>query len=199
MKAAFAICILSAGLAHAVERPLIFPEPRELRKLPSSFVVDESVAIVIPESPSAWDEALARLVVIDVGDRYHVPLRTERVAAVPAGRRVILAGSIANPLVRHYCEQRQITLTADKPGKEGYVLAISPDLVLVAGSDDAGAFYGLQSLRQILSAGLTLPGLEVRDWPRLPLRGIRLYLPGHENIPFFKRFLRDYMALYKYN
>ena len=28
---------------------------------------------------------------------------------------------------------------------------------------------------------------------------IRLYLPGHENIAFFRRFLRDFMALYKFN
>lgn len=28
---------------------------------------------------------------------------------------------------------------------------------------------------------------------------MRLYLPGHENIAFFKRFVRDFMALYKYN
>jgi hypothetical protein len=39
----------------------------------------------------------------------------------------------------------------------------------------------------------------VRDWPDKPFRGIKLYLPGRNNIPFFKRFIRDFMALYKYN
>lgn len=33
----------------------------------------------------------------------------------------------------------------------------------------------------------------------MPFRAIRLYLPGPENIRFFKRFLRDFMALYKFN
>jgi hexosaminidase len=28
---------------------------------------------------------------------------------------------------------------------------------------------------------------------------VKLYLPGRDNIPFFKRFVRDFMALYKYN
>ena len=39
----------------------------------------------------------------------------------------------------------------------------------------------------------------MRDWPAKPFRGIKLYLPGHENIAYFKRFVRDFMALYKYN
>jgi hypothetical protein len=33
----------------------------------------------------------------------------------------------------------------------------------------------------------------------MPFRGIRLYVPGPENIAFFNRFLKDFMALYKYN
>lgn len=33
----------------------------------------------------------------------------------------------------------------------------------------------------------------------MPFRGVKLYLPGHENIAYFKRFVRDVMALYKYN
>jgi hypothetical protein len=39
----------------------------------------------------------------------------------------------------------------------------------------------------------------VRDWPNLPFRGIRLYVPGPDNVAYFKRFLRDFMALYKFN
>ena len=42
-------------------------------------------------------------------------------------------------------------------------------------------------------------GVRIRDWPDKPFRGVKLYLPGRNNIPFFKRFVRDFMALYKYN
>ena len=42
-------------------------------------------------------------------------------------------------------------------------------------------------------------GVHVRDWPDKPFRGIYMYLPGRDNIAFFKRFVRDFMALYKYN
>ena len=73
---------------------------------------------------------------------------------------------------------------------------------MVAGHDEAGAFYGMQSVRQLVAkegGRVHISGVEVDDWPHLPFRAIRLYLPGHENIAFFKRFLRDFMALYKFN
>jgi hypothetical protein len=60
----------------------------------------------------------------------------------------------------------------------------------------------LQSLRQLAlkeQSQARFRGVRVRDWPDKPFRGIKLYLPGRDNIPFFKRFVRDFMALYKYN
>src|SRR5690606_27999951 len=84
---------------------------------------------------------------------------------------------------------------------EGYLLHVDSRLIVISGWRDAGAFYGLQSLRQLLRAGngKTVQGVEISDWPALPFRAIRLYVPGPENTAFFKRFLSDFMALYKYN
>jgi hexosaminidase len=68
--------------------------------------------------------------------------------------------------------------------------------------DDDGAFYGMQSLRQLVvkeNAQVGIRSVEIEDWPHVAFRGIRLYLPGHENIAFCRRFLRDFMALYKFN
>jgi hypothetical protein len=117
-------------------------------------------------------------------------------------RRFILMGAITNPLVKAYCAAHQIPVSASIPGSEGYWLNVTPDAVVIAGSDAAGAFYGLQSVRQLIESGdegLQIPGVRVRDWPYSRFRGIKLYLPGRDNIGFFKRFVRDYMALYKYN
>ena len=71
----------------------------------------------------------------------------------------------------------------------------------IAGFLIFAGLFGLQSLRQLIDAGngTSVRGVKVRDWPNLPFRAIRLYVPGPENMAFFKRFLRDFMALYKYN
>jgi hypothetical protein len=170
--------------------------------LDTRFPLDGQAVIVLPPMASENDSFLARFLVAELADRYGIALKAERLATLPPDRRAILMGSIANPLVKEYCLQHQIDVTNQQPGPEGYVLQVSENLVVIAGSDEAGAFYGLQSLRQLIeksSAGVGIDGARIRDWPYKPFRGIKLYLPGHQNIPFFKRFVRNFMALYKYN
>lgn len=184
-----------------VKKPFIFPFPQEMVVTPDSFVVDESLAILIPEKSSEQDVSLARLLQKEMSDKYGVTVKIEKGNAIPGRGNVILMGTIKNSLVNDFCKKHKLEVSDKRPGKEGYVLTVKKNLIVIAGWDDAGAFYGLQSLRQLLIAGQGkfIQGVEITDWPNLPFRGIRLYIPGPENIPFFKRFISDFMALYKYN
>ncbi len=101
-----------------------------------------------------------------------------------------------------------------KKGKmlpEGYTLNISPDRVVIEAAGAPGLFYGLQSLIQLLppeiysekhetrNLKLTLPCLEIRDYPRFAYRGMHLDVSRH----FFpKEFIKQYIdliAMYKMN
>ena len=53
---------------------------------------------------------------------------------------------------------------------EGYYLSVSPRGAVVAAADEAGLYYGLQSLLLSLSAG-KLQEATVTDWPDVPFRG----------------------------
>lgn len=57
-----------------------------------------------------------------------------------------------------------------------YALRIDPKGAAIVGYDERGAYYGIQTLRQIvaspLAAGGKLPCLEIDDWPDLPYRGV---------------------------
>jgi hypothetical protein len=111
-------------------------------------------------------------------------------------------GTITNNLVENYCAENQLKNDLQNLNDDGYILRILDNAVIVASLSEAGALYGFESLRQLITkdAGITtIPHLKVIDYPKLPFRGIRLYLPGRENITFFKRFIRDFMALYKFN
>lgn len=74
---------------------------------------------------------------------------------------------------------RGLKLTIDY-GKKGpkelsgaYVLEISPKEVKIIGYDETGAFYGLQTLRQLLQADCsTLPQVKILDWPEFKHRGV---------------------------
>ena len=69
---------------------------------------------------------------------------------------------------------------ARKAGVRGvsgaYVLRINEKGITITGYDERGAFYGLQTLRQLLaspgSEGGSLPCGVVNDWPSLPNRGV---------------------------
>lgn len=53
---------------------------------------------------------------------------------------------------------------------EGYYLKVSQDGVVVAGSDERGLFYGIQSLIREMENGI-YEEVAVADWPDVPFRG----------------------------
>ena len=63
-----------------------------------------------------------------------------------------------------------------RPVSGAYVLEINLDGVAIYGYDERGAFYGIQTLRQILQspegADEKLPYIEINDWPDLKYRGV---------------------------
>ncbi|SFQ29910.1 hexosaminidase [Pseudarcicella hirudinis] len=97
------------------------------------------------------------------------------------------------------------TDATEVPEKEGYFLRISQNKVEITGHDEAGVFYGIQSLIQLLylnqssSAGLQLPGCAVKDSPRFSYRGLHLDV-GRNFFPvsFIRKYI-DLLSFYKFN
>lgn len=93
---------------------------------------------------------------------------------------------------------------------EGYQLEIMPDYVLIRARTAAGAFYGVQSLRQMFGAkmGSNTPiqdstwmaaACAITDYPRFGYRGMHLDVSRHFfPVEFVKRYI-DLLALHKFN
>ena len=197
----FFLFLIGQVRVTAAEKTLIFPLPQEIQMTDNKFDLDETISIIVPQTMSKSDIFLARFLVRELSDKYGIAVQIESRSDIPDGRKIVLMGRFDNPLILAYCKENRLEVTSQNPGAEGYILHVSSDKIIIAGSDDQGAFYGLQSLRQLIDAGngKQIQGLKVRDWPAFPFRAIRLYVPGPENIAFFKRFMRDFMSLYKYN
>jgi hypothetical protein len=181
--------------------PLIFPIPQQIEVSNEIFLLDETVSIILTQNAGKKDISLANFLVRELSDKYGVALKIETLADIPKNRKVVVMGTINNPLIKKYCAENKLELSTKNPGHEGYLLQVTTNMIVIGGSDDAGAFFGLQSLRQLIEEGkgMKIQGLKVKDWPRFEFRAIRLYIPGPENRAFFKRFLKDFMALYKFN
>jgi hypothetical protein len=189
-------------LAFGNTEPVISPYPKRMETLEGSFLLDEGTVIILPENPSRNDMFLARFLAADLTDRYQVAVRMKDSRQVNERERLILIGTIANPLAKALFSKHGLAMPDQHSDEESYVLHVTGKVILTAGVGERGAFYGLQSLRQLVSdegGRLVIPGVHVEDSPRKPFRGIRLYLPGRENIAFFKRFIRDFAAFLKYN
>ena len=189
-------------LVSANNNPLIWPIPQEIKTYDGSFTVNESTLILVPQHASFNDMDLARLLVKEFSDKFGLALKIEHTSKLPSNSNYIIIGDIFNPLINHYCSENKISITSENPGKEGYVLTVNKNIIVIAGYDSRGSFYGLQSLRQLIKKdnnNVSIQNVLVRDWPYMPFRGIKLYIPGKESIPYFEKFIENFMALYKYN
>lgn len=95
-------------------------------------------------------------------------------------------------------------------GKEGYVFESSPTRLTIRASNDAGVFYGTQTLRQLLppaafastvqkNVDWTVPTVKIEDQPRFTWRGAHLDVSRHFMSKATVLEYIDHIALYKMN
>lgn len=96
----------------------------------------------------------------------------------------------------------EIILETDKniSKSECYFLSVKDNVINIIGKDEAGVFYGVQTLKQIcLQTNFRLPQTEIEDYPRYSYRGFMLdvgrYFYSKEAV--FQ--LLDIMAFHKLN
>ncbi len=62
--------------------------------------------------------------------------------------------------------------------REAYRLSVREDGIEIQAGHERGAFYGIKTLRQLLSGGTEIRTIEISDWPDLKLRGFHINLGG---------------------
>lgn len=106
----------------------------------------------------------------DLQSEWKTRLQADLPLASGAPGRIVI-GTRADPALAQLAQSRG--LLTDQP--EGYALWVDAGGATVVGADPKGAYYGAQTLRQLLTpAGLRFAG--VSDFPQLPQRMAMLYL-----------------------
>lgn len=176
----------------------IYPIPRDVELLAGSFDFrDARIAVSSFSSFSSVDSA--RILAEGIAERIGVTPRLQYISDIRDNTPFIFVGRVED-----FDEvECWMPISSDKlvHHREGYLLLVYDKYAAIIGADDRGVFYGVQSLLQLIdSTGCSsIPSLLVRDWPYKPIRGFHLYLPSRDRIGFLIRFIKYFLAYYKFN
>ena len=169
-------------------QPKIIPRPAHLTARTGVFQLTERTPLIVVGKDADLQQT--------------VRLMSERLSAVTLFTLTPRAGSGS--------EKNAVVVSLDPArsasGRESYSLTVTPEGVHIAAPSAAGAFYGLQTLFQLVptpargkTGSVAIPCLEIVDAPRFAWRGMHLDVSRH----FFpKEFIKKYLdilALHKMN
>ena len=166
----------------------IIPKPNKMVELAGKFTLDKNTRIYVDRS----DQEVKRVV-----DDFREFVK------IPMGFEIRYAGRLP--------QSGYIGISIDTliQNKEGYLLKVTPDKVIIKANSPAGIFYALQTLRQLFPPGIEaqfsgkkrwdIPAVEIEDFPRFEYRGFMLDVARHfQPVKVLMRYI-DLLSFYKMN
>ncbi len=187
LKIAGLLLAVCSGVA-AQDLKLI-PAPREIKLAEGAFVITPNVRILVNSETADEDKLAAETVAEEIEATGGMKLPISAIRAFnEQSNAIYLMRLDGERALEGWLASRQLTL---EPGQseEGYLIAVTPRIVVVAARTAAGLFYGAQTLRQLLRPSSMLPqpaegewsqtkqqygspAVSIRDWPAMRWRGV---------------------------
>jgi hexosaminidase len=162
--------------------PSIIPAPQSLQVLPGHFTIDNATVISNGDDFTHSVNFLSSFLQKETNRSWETTYATENVILFEFDPSITAA--------------------------EGYTIEINAQQVLLKAGTDAGAFYAVQTLIQLIPLELEkskanhllhIPAVAIKDEPRFSYRGMHLDVSRHlYDVEFIKKYI-DAMALLKMN
>lgn len=159
------ILILLQGVVLNAQLKLI-PQPKQIELQNATFRIDENTKIISHAQDSFYADELRDCIRQELNINLEITKKAKRGCIEfiktdsPKGWAAVL-------------KQNELD-AAFEPGNEGYVLTVTSKGIRIISKTDAGIFYGIQSLKQLIQAnrsGNMIPGLTFYDYPDIAVRG----------------------------
>jgi hexosaminidase len=180
--------ILSTGLVSAQNAEII-PKPVDIQKHTGSFTISFKTVIIADDSA---DKQSALFLIDYVKSIY--------------GIRIPIVERAASGYI--HINKKKSTY---KSNRDGYTLLVEKNKIELEGETNAGTFFGIQTIIQLISIPdksnkipqrhtfLDLPCLYITDYPRFAYRGLHFDVSRHFfPVDYIKKYI-DYIALHKMN
>lgn len=179
----------------------IIPEPQQLTwKTGASFQVNAQTQIVVNSNPDSKDTFTANQLRRKVWDTTgFLPAIVQGTAGAPTTNVIAIGDPARNAAVASI-----IAGWPEAVGKasksEGYLLGVKDSSIVIRGFDQAGTFYGCQTLIQMLEYYNAAPKPAFcYDYPEFQLRGTMVRLWDNADSEFFRELISEVMARFKLN
>lgn len=154
----------------------LIPEPRQVRRLPGRLNLGPSAQIVLGEAEDEEARFVAETFRSDLKELAGLQVPLVPAPGRAAARRIMIGVWGRSPVVREIGQPIGLQPDAEL-GDQGYVLRVTPRFAIVTANAAPGVFYGVQTLRQLLTqergrGRWFLPAVYIRDWPAMRYRGI---------------------------
>lgn len=181
--------LCAAPGARAADLHLI-PQPREVKQTGgAAFAVTRRTRIVVSSALGGRDFQGAQMLEdeIERWTGWEPKITVSR--TMPGGSNIIYIGSVAGDTKLRGALEKQGLAMPQGFDAQGYAISAQRQRILIGGASAQGAFYGAQTLRQLLrptgggenssSAAqkigeLECPAVTIRDWPAMQWRGVSI-------------------------
>jgi hexosaminidase len=152
--------------------PAIIPLPQKMELRPGTFKLMPDTRIDADAASRETEKFLTEPLRKSTGYPFKTDTKSASSAAINGG--IFLTTKDANTNL----------------GPEGYELTVAPDSVVIRAPTQAGLFYGVQTLLQLLPPEIfstdrvttvdwQMPCVQIEDWPRFQWRGLMLDVSRH--------------------
>ena len=193
-RALVMLLLLAVSTGHAADpgAPAIIPQPQHLELHAGIFTLTPATRVYADFGSRATARVLTTR--LETATGYPLAPATKFFGRGPIPGAIFLTTRHANTNL----------------GPEGYELTVTPAAIVIRAPAQAGLFYGVQTLLQLLPPAIFSPGLvtnvawsvpcvQIADWPRFAWRGFMLDVSRHFFTKAEVETLLDALALHKLN
>ena len=197
---------LALAQSYQQDSVVVVPLPVKMTVLGTDFMLNENTRIMIGENVPEGNLQAATELAQEIKDVCGLEVKISRTndsTGINVANTIFIGEPDKNACIKELVKQHQLTVNAATPGAEGYVIQMTPHQVLVAGSDDAGTYYGVQSLKQLIRQDVKthqnlVKGANIWDKPFFKERWLHVLIDKTTPVAHGKM-IEKIFAKYKYN
>ncbi len=165
------IILLLIVLSPNVQSQLhLVPHPQEIVSGDGAFEMSDEVSVILylnDKEEEAFQFELLR-------EEYERSVEGRLLLGGESEKRIIVGVKGGGRAFNRLIDQYELEPN-NQIGEEGYRLLVTPTLILISANTKRGAFYGVQTLRQLIRTQRNeqfIPSVKIKDWPDLEIRGM---------------------------